>query len=206
MEINVLDYERIGASHVISGIALTILYTGGHNLKLRVQTLSLWSPGMCISCIFLFSFSLHMCVHMCIYKYYYIFICSIILKYCKYTFWIKYLSIYLFHLRRPVCVALRSVTAERRTICSVGRKHGQLPCNIPPTVSVSIRLFKYPIAGWPISRSAFVARRLFRPLTDWVRIEAIFMCPRARDVPQTRIRLASSILSAPSDMGGFPLM
>ena len=63
------DYERIGASHVIGGIALKIYYTGGHNLKLRSQTLSLWSPGVCISCIFLFSFSLHMCVHMCIYKY-----------------------------------------------------------------------------------------------------------------------------------------
>ena len=45
---------------------------------------------------FYFSFSLHMCVHMCIYKYVlFFFICSIILKYCKYTFWIKYLSIYL---------------------------------------------------------------------------------------------------------------
>ena len=63
-------------------------------------------------------------------------------------------------------MALRSVTAERRTICSVGRRQGLLPWDIPPAVSMSIRLFMYPIAGWPIPRSAFVARRLFCPLND----------------------------------------
>ena len=35
---------------------------------------------------FFISFSLHMYVHMCIYKYVLFFICSIISKYCKYTF------------------------------------------------------------------------------------------------------------------------
>ena len=46
-----------------------------------------------MSCIF---FSLHMRVHMCIYKYYYLFICSIILKYCKYTCLTKYIYIYIY--------------------------------------------------------------------------------------------------------------
>ena len=63
-------------------------------------------------------------------------------------------------------MALRSVTAERRTICSIGRKQGPLPWDIPPAVSLSIRLLRYPISGWPMPRSAFVARRLFCPLTD----------------------------------------
>ena len=113
---------------------------------------------------------------------------------------------WVLHIRRPVCVALRSVTTERRTIWSVGRKQGTLPWAIQPVIPVSIRLFRYPIAGWLTPRSASAVRWLFCPLTDWVRIDAIFMCPPrpvVLGVPQTRIRLASPVSSTPSDLGGF---
>ena len=79
-------------------------------LKLRSQNVSLWSPGMCMSCFFFF---VHMRVHMCIYKYYYLFICSIILKYCKYTCLIKYISISIYMdlpIRNQSCFFVRTVS------------------------------------------------------------------------------------------------
>ena len=63
--------------------------------------------------MYFFSFSLHMRVHMCIYKYYYLFICSIILKYCKYTCLIKYISIYIYMdlpIRNQSCFFVRTVS------------------------------------------------------------------------------------------------
>ena len=76
-----------------------------------------------------------------------------------------------------ICVALRNVTTRRLTIQPVGRKQGTLPWDIPPTVSVCSRLFRYPIDGWPTSRSTFAARRLFCPLSEWVRLNPIIVCP-----------------------------
>ena len=50
-------------------------------------------------------------------------------------------------------MALWNVTTRRRTIWPVRRKQGTLPWDIPPTVSVCNRLFRYLIDGWPTSRS-----------------------------------------------------
>ena len=72
----------------------------------------------------------------------------------------------ILYLRRPICMALRNVTTRRRTIRPLGRKQGTLPWDISLTVSVCNRLFRYPIEGWPTSRSTFVARRLFCPLSE----------------------------------------
>ena len=50
-----------------------------------------------MSCISLFCFlSAYACTYVYIYKYYYLFICSIILKYCRYTCLIKYISISIY--------------------------------------------------------------------------------------------------------------
>ena len=74
------DYERIGASHVVGGIALTISYTGGHNLKLRSQTCRCGHLEYVFH-VFLYFLSLCICVYICVYiSMYYIFICSIILN------------------------------------------------------------------------------------------------------------------------------
>ena len=60
------------------------------------------------------SFSLHMCVHMYIYiSMYYIVICSIILKYCKYTCLIKYISISIdmdLPIRNQSCLFVRTLS------------------------------------------------------------------------------------------------
>ena len=89
-------------------------------LKLRSQnvSLSLWSPGMCMSCISLFCFlSAYACTYVYIYKYYYLFICSIILKYCRYTCLIKYISISIYMdlpIRNQSCFFVRTVSIVYR--------------------------------------------------------------------------------------------
>ena len=118
------------------------------------------------------------------------------------------LSFCILYLRRPICVAFRNVTTRRRTVRPLGRKQGTLPWDIPPTISVYNWLFGYPIDGWPTSRSMFAARWLFCPLSEWVRIDPIIICPPrpvVLCVTQTRVRFASPVSSTPSDLSGLPL-